>query len=167
MRVCIIGTGYVGLVTAACLSHIGHRVVGVDVDRRKIARLREGHSPIYEPRLERLLRVQMDAGRLAFSVEAEPAIAEAEAVLIAVGTPPRSDGHVDLRHIEAVLHTLARALERTADRAMRLVVSKSTVPVGTARWIAEWLRASSFGSRALVVSNPEFLREGNAVYDCL
>jgi len=112
MRVCIIGTGYVGLVTAACLSHIGHRVVGVDVDRRKIARLREGHSPIYEPRLERLLRVQMDAGRLAFSVEAEPAIAEAEAVLIAVGTPPRSDGHVDLRHSEAVWQTLARALER-------------------------------------------------------
>ncbi len=167
MRICVIGTGYVGLVTAACLSHIGHLVVGVDVNRRKIARLREGLSPIYEPGLERLLRVQMAAGRLAFSEDVESAIVEADAVLIAVGTPPRVDGHVDLRHIEAVLQTLKRAFERVAERTMRLVVSKSTVPVGTARWMAEWFRTSSLGSQVLVVSNPEFLREGNAVHDCL
>ncbi|MCS6818062.1 MAG: UDP-glucose/GDP-mannose dehydrogenase family protein [Blastocatellia bacterium] len=167
MHVCVIGTGYVGLVTAACLSHIGHTVVGVDVDRRKIARLREGLSPIYEPGLERLLRVQMDVGGLAFSEDAESAIAKADAILIAVGTPPRVDGHVDLRHIEAVLQTLKRALERVADRATRLIVSKSTVPVGTARWMAEWFRTSSFTGQVLVVSNPEFLREGNALHDCL
>jgi UDPglucose 6-dehydrogenase len=167
MRVCVIGTGYVGLVTAACLSHVGHTVVGVDVDRRKLARLREGLSPIYEPGLERLLRIQVDAGKLSFSEDAESAVSEAEAILIAVGTPPRRDGHVDLRHIEAVLRTLTRVLERTTEGTRRLVVSKSTVPVGTARWIAEWFQASSLGSRIWVVSNPEFLREGNALHDCL
>jgi UDPglucose 6-dehydrogenase len=167
MRVCVIGTGYVGLITAACLSHVGHAVVGVDVDRRKIAMLRKGLSPIYEPGLERLLRVQMDAGTLSFSEEAEAVIAEAEAILIAVGTPPRGDGDVDLCHLETALRTIGRAVQRTSDRAVRLIVSKSTVPVGTARWIAEWFRASCPEREVLVVSNPEFLREGNAVHDCL
>lgn len=167
MRVCVIGTGYVGLVTAACLSHIGHTVVGVDIDRRKIALLRKGLSPIYEPGLDRVLQVHMDVGNLSFSEDAESAIAHAEAILIAVGTPPRTDGHVDLSHIEAALRTIGRALERAPDHGARLVVSKSTVPVGTARWMADWFRASCSGGDIIVVSNPEFLREGNALQDCL
>lgn len=167
MRVCVVGTGYVGLVTAACLSHIGHTVVGVDTDRRKIARLREGISPIYEPGLPHLLRVQNDAGVLSFSDDVEGGVEHAEVILIAVGTPPRVDGHVDLGHIERALQAIGRALARSAEPRMRLIVSKSTVPTGTARWMAQWFRTSYPEHPVLVVSNPEFLREGNAVQDCL
>lgn len=166
MRVSVFGTGYVGLVTGACLAEVGHQVVCVDVDAAKIAGLREGRIPIFEPGLDDLVRNNHRAGRLDFSTEAEVAIAHARIVFIAVGTPPDEDGSADLRHVLAVARTLGRHIAQPT-----VIVNKSTVPVGTADRVREVV-AAELAARGgdvefHVVSNPEFLKEGAAVADCL
>lgn len=166
MHVTIFGTGYVGLVTGACLAEVGNDVVCVDVDADKIERLGRGEIPIFEPGLEDLVRGNRDAGRLHFSLDATAAIAHAEIIFIAVGTPPEEDGSADLSHVLEVAETIGRRLDRYA-----VVVNKSTVPVGTADLVRATI-AREFALRDItsgfdVVSNPEFLKEGAAVSDCL
>jgi UDPglucose 6-dehydrogenase len=166
MRVTIFGTGYVGLVTGTCLAEVGNDVVCVDVDAAKIARLERGDIPIYEPGLEPLVTSNHRSGRLRFTTDAESAMVHAQIVFIAVGTPPDEDGSADLTHVLEVARTIGRSLERPA-----VVVNKSTVPVGT----ADSVRAAIAGELAVrgieiafdVVSNPEFLKEGDAVQDCM
>ncbi len=166
MRVTIFGTGYVGLVTGTCLAEVGNDVVCVDVDANKVARLERGQIPIYEPGLEPLVRANHASGHLKFTTDAAAAIEHAQIVFIAVGTPPDEDGSADLSHVLTVARTIGHALTRYA-----LVVNKSTVPVGTADAVrAEIARElASRGSDVPfdVVSNPEFLKEGDAVQDCL
>ena len=166
MRVTIFGTGYVGLVTGTCLAEVGNDVVCVDVDAQKVARLERGEIPIYEPGLEALVRTNRTSGHLQFTTDAAAAIVHAQIIFIAVGTPPGEDGSADLSHVLAVARTLGGALSRYV-----VVVNNSTVPVGT----ADAVRATIAGELAArgsdiafdVVSNPEFLKEGNAVQDCL
>src|SRR5579871_334930 len=161
MRIAMIGTGYVGLVSGACFSEFGHDVVCVDKDAAKIARLLEGEMPIYEPGLDQLVAANRKAGRLAFSTELAPAVAKADAVFIAVGTPSRrGDGHADLSYVFAAAKEIARAIERYT-----VVVTKSTVPVGTGRKVAAIIRETRPDAEFDVVSNPEFLREGSAIQD--
>lgn len=178
MHITVVGNGYVGLVTAACLSFIGHRVVGVDNDRRKLASLRKGIAPLYEPGLQRLLTEGMDAGRLSFSEDLATAVCASEVIFIAVGTPGRPDGSVDLTSVEAVAEAIGRALASTTEDRMRVVATKSTMPVGTSARVEEIIRASfehavqstskvASLERLFVVSNPEFLREGCAISDWL
>ncbi|MDI3261215.1 MAG: UDP-glucose/GDP-mannose dehydrogenase family protein [Fulvimonas sp.] len=166
MKVTIFGTGYVGLVTGACLAEMGNHVVCVDVDAAKVARLERGEMPIYEPGLEPIVRRNHAAGQLAFTTEAAPAIAHGQLIFIAVGTPPDEDGSADLRYVLEVARTIGRHLDRYA-----VVVNKSTVPVGTAdrvrQAIAAELAAREVRVEFDVVSNPEFLKEGDAVADCL
>ena len=166
MRVTIFGTGYVGLVTGTCLAEVGNDVVCVDVDAAKIARLERGEIPIFEPGLEPLVRANHASGHLRFTTDAAVAIAHAQVVFIAVGTPPDEDGSADLSHVLAVARTIGRTLERPL-----VVVNKSTVPVGTAdavrAAIAAELSARGVDVAFDVVSNPEFLKEGDAVQDCL
>lgn len=166
MRVSIFGTGYVGLVTGTCLAEVGHDVVCVDVDAGKVERLERGVIPIYEPGLEPLVRSNHASGRLRFTTDAELAVAHGEVVLIAVGTPPDEDGSADLQYVLAVARTIGQYLERPA-----VVVGKSTVPVGTADRVRETI-AAALAARGAdiafdVVSNPEFLKEGAAVEDCM
>jgi UDPglucose 6-dehydrogenase len=166
MRVAVFGTGYVGLVTGTCLAEVGHRVTCVDIDQGKIEGLKQGRIPIYEPGLEPMVLANHAAGRLGFSTDAEAAIAEAEVLFIAVGTPPDEDGSADLSHVLAVARTIGRALTTPA-----IVVNKSTVPVGTADRVRAVI-AGELSARGLqldfeVVSNPEFLKEGAAVNDCM
>jgi UDPglucose 6-dehydrogenase len=166
MRVTIFGTGYVGLVTGTCLAEVGNDVVCVDVDADKIARLERGEIPIFEPGLEPLVRANHASGHLRFTTDADAAIAHAQIIFIAVGTPPDEDGSADLSHVLTVARTIGRTLARHV-----VVVDKSTVPVGT----ADAVRAAIAGELAVrdvsvefdVVSNPEFLKEGDAVQDCL
>ena len=166
MRVSIFGTGYVGLVTGACLAEVGHDVVCVDVDAAKIEGLRNGQVPIYEPGLEPMVRASHAAGRLHFTTDAAAAIAHGEIVFIAVGTPPDEDGSADLQYVMAVARTIGRHIDRPL-----VVVDKSTVPVGTADRvrgaIAAELEARGVEVAFDVVSNPEFLKEGDAVADCM
>ena len=166
MRVTIFGTGYVGLVTGTCLAEVGNDVVCVDVDAEKIARLERGEIPIYEPGLEPLVKANRRSGRLRFTTDAGGAMTQAQIVFIAVGTPPDEDGSADLTHVLEVARTIGRALTRPV-----VVVNKSTVPVGT----ADSVHAAIAGELAVrgeeigfdVVSNPEFLKEGDAVQDCM
>ena len=166
MRVTIFGTGYVGLVTGTCLAEVGNDVVCVDIDADKIAGLERGIVPIFEPGLETLVRDNHASGRLRFSTDPASAIAHGQLLFIAVGTPPDEDGSADLSHVLAVASTIGRNLETSA-----VIVNKSTVPVGT----ADRVRATVTDELALrgkdfavdVVSNPEFLKEGDAVADCL
>ncbi len=161
MRIAMVGTGYVGLVSGACFSEFGLDVVCVDKDRAKIARLKEGEVPIYEPGLAALIADNVRAGRLAFANELAPAVAEADAVFIAVGTPSRrGDGFADLRYVYEAAHEIAAALRRHA-----IVITKSTVPVGTGREVRRIIRAERPDVAFDVVSNPEFLREGSAIND--
>lgn len=166
MRVSIFGTGYVGLVTGACLAEVGHDVVCVDVDAAKIEGLRNGQVPIYEPGLEPMVRASHAAGRLHFTTDAAAAIGHGEIVFIAVGTPPDEDGSADLQYVLAVARTIGRHIDRPL-----VVVDKSTVPVGTADRvrgaIAAELEARGVEVAFDVVSNPEFLKEGDAVADCM
>jgi UDPglucose 6-dehydrogenase len=159
MQILVIGTGYVGLVVGACLAETGNDVVCADIDARKIADLRRSVLPIYEPGLEELVRRNQEQRRLAFTTDVAEATRGADVVFIAVGTPPGEDGSADLRHVLAVAETVGRHLAREA-----VVVTKSTVPVGTARKVAE-----AIGAHARVpfhvCSNPEFLKEGDAVED--
>ncbi|KRE99515.1 UDP-glucose 6-dehydrogenase [Frateuria sp. Soil773] len=166
MKVTIFGTGYVGLVTGACLSEMGNHVVCVDVEAGKVERLKRGEMPIYEPGLEPIVRRNHAAGQLDFTTEATPAIAHGEVVFIAVGTPPDEDGSADLKYVLAVAKTIGQHLDRYT-----VVVNKSTVPVGTADRVREAIAAELAARGAAigfdVVSNPEFLKEGDAVEDCL
>jgi UDPglucose 6-dehydrogenase len=166
MRVTIFGTGYVGLVTGTCLAEVGNDVICVDVDAAKIARLERGEIPIYEPGLEPLVRANHANGHLKFTIDAITAIAHAQIIFIAVGTPPDEDGSADLSHVLTVARTIGKTLSRYA-----VVVNKSTVPVGTADAvrgaIADELAARGSEVAFDVVSNPEFLKEGDAVQDCL
>jgi UDPglucose 6-dehydrogenase len=161
MRIAMIGTGYVGLVSGACFSEFGLDVVCVDKDEAKIGRLLQGEIPIYEPGLEQLVESNRKAGRLSFTTELEPAVAKADAVFIAVGTPSRrGDGHADLSYVFAAAKEIARAIEHYT-----VVVTKSTVPVGTGREVARIIRETRPDAEFDVASNPEFLREGSAIND--
>lgn len=166
MHVAIFGTGYVGLVTGTCLAEVGHDVVCVDIDQAKVDGLDNGIVPIYEPGLEPMVRANHAAGRLRFTTDAAQAIAHGEMIFIAVGTPPDEDGSADLQYVLAVAKTIGAHLQRPS-----VIVEKSTVPVGTAdkvrATIAETLAARGAEVAFDVVSNPEFLKEGAAVEDCM
>ncbi|MBK7145284.1 MAG: UDP-glucose/GDP-mannose dehydrogenase family protein [Xanthomonadales bacterium] len=166
MHVTIFGTGYVGLVTGACLAEVGNHIRCVDIDARKVEGLNQGVVPIYEPGLDELVHANHKAGRLQFTTDAASAIATAEILFIAVGTPPGEDGSADLSHVLAVARTIGQHLVRHA-----IVVNKSTVPVGTADRvliaISAELAARGVDASFEVVSNPEFLKEGDAVKDCM
>lgn len=161
MKIAIIGTGYVGLVSGVCFSDFGHDVVCVDKSQEKIDCLRRGEIPIYEPGLDAVLARNVSAGRLSFTTDLLEAVEGAEAIFIAVGTPSRrGDGHADLTYVMAAAEEIGRAL---ADYAV--IVTKSTVPVGTNHKIAEVIRRANPKAAFDVVSNPEFLREGAAIDD--
>lgn len=161
MNITIIGTGYVGLVTAACLADFGHFVTGVDKDVRKIEMLQQGGIPIYEPGLDDVVERNVQAGRLRFSTDLVAEVGPAQAIFIAVGTPPQEDGSADLQHVEAVAREIAPHIN-----SYKVIVNKSTVPVGTGQRVKELIAAGApQGAEFDVVSNPEFLREGSAVDD--
>ena len=161
MRVAMIGTGYVGLVSGACFAHFGHHVTCVDKDADKIAALSRGEIPIYEPGLTELVRTNVGDHRLAFSTELSDPVAAADAVFIAVGTPSRrGDGHADRSYVYAAAREIAAALRGTT-----AVVTKSTVPVGTGDEVETIIREQRPDADVCVVSNPEFLREGAAIRD--
>ena len=161
MNICVVGVGYVGLVTAACFSEFGIDVTCVDCDASKIKRLQTGEVPIYEPGLEELVKKNLREGRLRFTTNLKEGVEHALVVFLAVGTPPQGDGSADLRFVDAV----AREVAETMD-GYKVVVTKSTVPVGTGERVAEIIRAHQRSPVAFdVVSNPEFLREGSAIED--
>ncbi|HAV71988.1 MAG TPA: UDP-glucose 6-dehydrogenase [Stenotrophomonas sp.] len=166
MRVAIFGTGYVGLVTGTCLAEVGHQVICVDIDQAKVDGLNNGIIPIYEPGLEPMVKANHDASRLTFTSDAATAIAHGQVIFIAVGTPPDEDGSADLQYVLAVARTIGRHITVPV-----VVVNKSTVPVGTADKVREAI-AQALAERGVeiafdVVSNPEFLKEGDAVADCM
>jgi UDPglucose 6-dehydrogenase len=161
MKIAMVGSGYVGLVSGACFADFGHQVVCIDKDETKIARLREGVMPIYEPGLDALVETNVEAGRLSFTTDFAEGIAGASAIFIAVGTPSRrGDGHADLSFVHAVAREVGQALTGEA-----VVVTKSTVPVGTGDEVERIIAESGAKHRVSVVSNPEFLREGAAIGD--
>ena len=161
MRVAMIGTGYVGLVSGACFADFGHHVICVDKDAAKIAALQRGEMPIYEPGLGALVAANVKAGRLSFATDLTGPVAEAGAVFIAVGTPSRrGDGHADLSYVYAAAKEIAAALD-----GFTVVVTKSTVPVGTGDEVERIIREARPDADVAVVSNPEFLREGAAIRD--
>ena len=166
MRVCIFGTGYVGLVTGTCLAEVGHDVVCVDVDAAKVEGLNKGIVPIYEPGLTPMVKANHAAGRLRFTTDAAAGITHGDVLFIAVGTPPDEDGSADLQYVREVARTIGRHIERPV-----VVVDKSTVPVGTADKVRATINAELAARGAdidfEVVSNPEFLKEGAAVEDCM
>ncbi len=159
MRITVIGTGYVGLVTGACLADTGHHVDCVDIDRQKIEALKKGVVPIYEPGLEEVLARTIRKGRLNFTTELSEVIEPAEIVMIAVGTPPQEDGSADLSHVLAVAEQIGKLMN-----GYKIIVNKSTVPIGTGDRVRAKL--SEFTTHEFdVVSNPEFLKEGDAISD--
>jgi UDPglucose 6-dehydrogenase len=161
MRITMIGTGYVGLVSGACFADFGHTVTCVDLNQAKIEALREGKIPIFEPGLDQLVASNVKDERLLFTTELEPAVADADVVFIAVGTPSRrGDGHADLSYVYAAAASIAKALS-----GFTVVVTKSTVPVGTGDEIERIIKEVNPQADFVVVSNPEFLREGAAISD--
>ena len=166
MKVTIFGTGYVGLVQAAVLAEVGHQICCIDVDEGRIAALRQGQIPFYEPGLAPLVESHLASGRLHFSADPAVGVEHADLLLIAVGTPADEDGSADLQHVLAVADTIGRLMSRP-----KLVVTKSTVPVGTAQQVRQHIQAQ-LAERGLaldcdVAANPEFLKEGAAVSDCM
>jgi UDPglucose 6-dehydrogenase len=162
-RICVIGTGYVGLVTGACFADMGNQVTCVDVDADKIEKLNRDVMPIFEPGLEEIVRRNRKAGRLAFTTSYDEGVAPADFIFIAVNTPSGYEGEAELKYVRMAAEGIARALVREA-----VIVNKSTVPVGTGDWVASIVeRHVKPGIRFWVVSNPEFLREGSAVNDCM
>jgi UDPglucose 6-dehydrogenase len=161
MKVAMMGAGYVGLVSGACFADFGHDVCCIDRDQARIARLERGELPIYEPGLDDLVARNMREGRLSFRCDGKQAIAAADAVFIAVGTPSRrGDGHADLSYVHAAAEEIAEVMD-----GFTVVVTKSTVPVGTGDEIERIIRAARPDAQFAVVSNPEFLREGAAIND--
>ncbi len=161
MKIAMIGTGYVGLVSGVCFSDFGHEVTCVDKNPEKVDKLRAGEVPIFEPGLDALMAKNVAAGRLSFTLDLAEAVKNADAVFIAVGTPTRrGDGHADLTYVMAAAEEIGAALQ-----GYTVVVMKSTVPVGTNRKVAEVIRAAAPNGEFDVASNPEFLREGAAIDD--
>jgi len=163
INICIIGSGYVGLVTGTCFAEVGHNVICVDNNEEKIKKLREGGVPIYEPGLEVLIKKNVAAGRLSFTSRIEEGVDASEIIFIAVPTPPQNDGNVDLRFIEGVAREIAGVM-----KSYKIIVDKSTVPVKTGEKVAETI--SRYNKAKVdfdVVSNPEFLREGSAIPDLM
>ncbi|MBN2256490.1 MAG: UDP-glucose/GDP-mannose dehydrogenase family protein [Anaerolineaceae bacterium] len=161
-QLCVIGTGYVGLVTGACFADLGNQVVCMDVDPERISKLKQNIMPIYEPGLEQVVEQNVNAGRLSFTTDIKEAIRDAEFAFIAVGTPSGDEGEADLQYVRAAAESIADHVDHPI-----IIVNKSTVPVGTGDWVAEVVTKRRAG-KALefqVVSNPEFLREGSAVND--
>jgi UDPglucose 6-dehydrogenase len=162
-NICVIGTGYVGLVTGTCFADLGNKVVCIDINEEKIAMLNDGKMPIYEPGLEEMVERNVRAGRLSFSTSYEEGLEGAEFVFIAVGTPSGVDGEADLRYVRMAAETIARTMT-----APLVIINKSTVPVGTGDWVADIVsRTQPTHIDFAVVSNPEFLREGSAIGDFL
>ncbi|HHQ48359.1 MAG TPA: UDP-glucose/GDP-mannose dehydrogenase family protein [Acidobacteria bacterium] len=161
MHICVVGTGYVGLVTGACLADFGMDVTCVDKDETKIAMLQRGEIPIYEPGLDALVEKNTAAGRLHFSTEVAEAVRQALVIFIAVGTPPKEDGSADLTYVLQVARTIGENMD-----GYKVIVTKSTVPIGTGQLIEETIdEVTGGGCSFSVVSNPEFLREGSAIED--
>jgi UDPglucose 6-dehydrogenase len=158
--IAVIGTGYVGLVTGAGLADFGNDVICCDIDERKIAALNRGEIPIYEPGLDTIVSRNVAEGRLRFTTDLPEAIRSSRAIFIAVGTPPKPDGSADLRYVEDVARAIALYMN-----GPKLVITKSTVPIGTGRMIERILAEAGSGHGASIVSNPEFLREGSAIED--
>jgi UDPglucose 6-dehydrogenase len=166
MKVTVFGIGYVGLVQAAVMAEVGHDVLCIDVDQNKVVQLKEGHIPIFEPGLTTLVKSNYEAGRVDFSIDAARGVEHGEVIFIAVGTPPDEDGSADLKYVLAVAKTIATHMQ-----SHKIVINKSTVPVGTAdkvkAMIANTLSDAGKPVSYDVVSNPEFLKEGAAVNDCM
>ena len=167
MNVCIIGTGYVGLVTGVCLSEIGNNVICVDKIKEKIDLLNSGKSPIYEPNLEKLLKDNIQKNRLRFNIDISKAVTKSEIIYICVGTPSLSNGQTDLRYVEEVAHEIGKYIN-----GEKVIVNKSTVPIGSGDWVSmvvsDSLENNNSSNEKIafnVVSNPEFLREGSAISD--
>jgi len=161
-RMCVIGTGYVGLVTGTCFADIGHQVTCLDIDKTRIDQLQNGVMPIYEPGLKQIVEQNVEAGRLSFTTSYPEALKESEFAFIAVGTPSDEDGEADMQYVNTAVNSIAENLDHEI-----IIVNKSTVPVGTGDWVAEIIENIN-GQRHpkfSVVSNPEFLREGSAVND--
>ena len=182
MRVCVIGTGYVGLVTGACLAHIGHHVICVDNNEEKVKLMKSGHSPIYEPGLSEIMQAASQAGNLEFTSDLAAGVAHGEILFIAVGTPALPTGESDTRYVEAV----ARGIGANLNHGYKVIVNKSTVPIGSGDWVRMIVldgvaerqmslvtaggvsgeeATAKIATEFDVVSNPEFLREGSAIYD--
>lgn len=168
-RIAVIGTGYVGLVSGACFAYLGHKVIGLDVDREKIERLKKGEVPIYEPGLDRILEKALADGNIEFTTDYEHAVKNSDFIFIAVGTPSKEDGSADLSYVESAYRSIAEYIN---PGDFKVIVNKSTVPVGTGRWAKEFI-GNLLRDKGIenpeecfeVVSNPEFLREGKAVED--
>jgi UDPglucose 6-dehydrogenase len=161
-KICVIGTGYVGLVTGTCFADLGNNVICLDVDPNRVNNLKNGNMPIYEPGLEQLVKQNVQAGRLSFTMSYEDGLKGAEYAFIAVGTPSGNDGEADLQYVKQAAERIADLVEHSI-----LVINKSTVPVGTGDWVAEVINKRRAGKplEFSVVSNPEFLREGSAIND--
>ncbi|MFL6230814.1 MAG: UDP-glucose dehydrogenase family protein [Pyrinomonadaceae bacterium] len=160
MHIAVIGTGYVGLVTGACFAEFGVNVICVDIDERKIADLHEGRLPIYEPGLDQLVAKNTHAGRLSFTTDLKAAVEESLVIFLAVGTPPKEDGSADLKHVEEAARQVTRHMN-----GYKVLVTKSTVPVGTGEYLRRIVREERPNAKFGIVSNPEFLREGAAIDD--
>ncbi|NET01087.1 MAG: UDP-glucose/GDP-mannose dehydrogenase family protein [Sphaerospermopsis sp. SIO1G1] len=174
MRVCVIGTGYVGLVTGVCLAHSGHDVICIDNNEEKVKLMKSGQSPIFEPGLSEIMQSSINAGKIHFSSDLAAGVAHGEILFIAVGTPPLPNGESDTRYVEAV----ARGIGANLNGGYKVIVNKSTVPIGSGDWVrmivldghaerqqSSGEKASEIATQFDVVSNPEFLREGSAIYD--
>ena len=159
-NICVVGTGYVGLVTGVCFADLGNNVVCIEIDQHKLDTLRAGKSPIYEPGLEELLQRNLHAGRIKFTDNYQLGVPDADFIFITVGTPMGADGAADLRYVEAAAGSIGAALQRQG-----IIIDKSTVPVGTGDWVTDIIRRAAGDIPFSVISNPEFLREGSAVND--
>ncbi len=161
MKIAVLGVGYVGLVTATCFAELGNDVIGVDIDPKKISNLKKGVIPIYEPGLDDLVAKNVKAGRINFTTKFDDAVKKSQIIFIAVGTPPQEDGSADLQYVLAAAESIAKAAN-----GYKIVVDKSTVPIGTGKMVANTIKKYYKGDFD-VVSNPEFLREGSALGDFL
>src|SRR3989344_8752921 len=166
MKICVIGTGYVGLVSAACFAELGHEVVGVDIDAAKVERLKSGECPIYEPGLPELLKKHLKDGKISFTTNLDEGIKNSSIIMAAVGTPVGQGRRADLSQVESVCRTIGKHTNEE-----KILVIKSTVPVGTSKkcqaWVEEEMMSRGVKHRVHLVSNPEFLREGKAITDFL
>lgn len=161
MRIAVVGTGYVGLVTGTCFADLGNQVICADIDKRKIEILKRGETPIFEPGLQEKIRINVKMGRLTFTDDVAGAVKRSKVIFIAVGTPQGKNGEADLSQVTSVARTIGETMD-----GYRLVVNKSTVPVGTGDIVTQIIKEGSGGKyQADVVSNPEFLREGSAIQD--
>ncbi|SMP16894.1 UDP-glucose dehydrogenase [Desulfurobacterium pacificum] len=168
-RIAVIGTGYVGLVSGACFAYLGHKVIGLDIDAEKIEKLKNGEIPIYEPGLDRILNQAIESGNIEFTTDYAYAVKNSDFIFIAVGTPSKIDGSADLSYVKTAYDRIAELID---ENDFKVIVNKSTVPVGTGRWAKKYI-ANLLKERGIknpeerfeIVSNPEFLREGKAVED--